>query len=261
MATLSPGTMADDSGIGTEVWSDPDNAKVSDELYAIATNTTGTHTHYLKATKFGFTITTGAIINGILVEIQKRKNGGTRTVKDDVVSIVKADSSIGSENKGDTTTIWPNTEQYFSYGSSSDLWGETWNPVDINDDDFGVVISVLVATDTFAWIDHIRITVCYTPSGPSVSTSLSLSPSLSSSASLSPSTSRSPSLSLSPSSSPSASLSPSSSVSPSPEVLNFRIKTNSHPIGNTRNNTSIARGKTRQSIGSSRTIDRIGRIN
>ena len=32
----SPGTMADDDTVGVEVWSNPDNAKVSDDSFAQA---------------------------------------------------------------------------------------------------------------------------------------------------------------------------------------------------------------------------------
>ena len=32
--TLSPGTMADDATVGTVAWTNPNNAKVSDDVYA-----------------------------------------------------------------------------------------------------------------------------------------------------------------------------------------------------------------------------------
>lgn len=136
-AATSPGTMADDATVGTITWTNYNNAKVSDAVYASAANGTS---HYLKATNFGFAIPAGATINGILVEIERYK-GGTGTSKDTNVKIVKADGTIGTTNKA-LALNWLASESYFSYGSSSDLWGETWTYTDINDIDFGVVLNV-----------------------------------------------------------------------------------------------------------------------
>lgn len=169
----SPGTMADDDTVGTEAWSNPDNAKVSDDVYA------------------GF-------------------DGGfeASSMKDSAVRIVKSDGTIATTNKGLTATEWPTTESYISYGSPSDLWDETWEAEDINDVDFGVVLSAvndtpktshyLKATNfgfsipvgatingilveiekksaysfghMMAYVDHIRITVYYTLPGGAVLT-------------------------------------------------------------------------------------------
>ena len=152
----SPGTMADDDTVGTKVWPDVDNAKVSDNSYT-------------------------SINLGL---------GGW--VCDYKVHIVKADDSIGEENKDDGN--WPSSDEYNSYGNSTDLWSEEWTAENINDENFGVVISAyqydfshfLKATNfgfsipggatingilaeierhadgATAYIDHIRITVYYT---------------------------------------------------------------------------------------------------
>ena len=149
------------SGVGTVAWSNPDNAKVSDNVYA--TNSGNTEwSHYLKANNFGFSIPTGATINGILVEFE-RKSSDANTISGlgETVKIIKADGSIGTTNKG-VATYWSTSESYISYGSSTDLWGETWTPVNINDVDFGVVLSAVMENYATASIDHIRITVYYT---------------------------------------------------------------------------------------------------
>ena len=120
-------------------------------------------THYLKATNFGFSIPSGATINGIKVEIE-RLAGGANYVYDEEVKIVKSDGNIGTENKADTVTDWPwEADAYATYGGPEDLWSETWSPSDINDVDFGVVLSAeITEPTTFARVDHIRITVYYT---------------------------------------------------------------------------------------------------
>jgi hypothetical protein len=138
-AATSPGTMADVDTVGTIAWADVNNAKSSDDAKAtvIAFGTT----HYLKATNFGFSIPTGATINGILVEIERRKDSLDGTY-DTEIKIVKSNGSIGTTNKAYTTTMWNNFDEYVSYGSSIDLWGEAWTAEDINDTDFGVALSI-----------------------------------------------------------------------------------------------------------------------
>ncbi len=157
----SPGTVVDDANVGFYAWTNPGNAVSSNDSYAVVNPGPAlVITHYLKATNFGFSIPTGATINGILVEIE-RKTANYTYIKDNNVQIVKADGTIGTTNKADTVNNWPISDTYKSYGSSSDLWGETWNDTKINDIDFGVVLSAYVYYD-IAYVDHIRITVYYT---------------------------------------------------------------------------------------------------
>lgn len=136
----SPGTMADDATVGTVTWSNPDNAKTSNDSYAAATSTGPTVTHYLKATNFGFSIPTSATINGIVVNIEKSAGVVAMVVRDEYVKIVRADSTIGTENKA-SAGDWSFSDVDSNYGSSSDLWSESWDGVSINDTDFGVVLS------------------------------------------------------------------------------------------------------------------------
>ena len=162
----SPGTAADDNAVGTVAWTNPDNAKVSDDTYAQGAATGASiYTHYLKATNFGFSIPSGATIDGIIVEIEK-KGVGTGFFRDEAIKIVKSDGSIGTTNKaiGDN---WPTTEAYVSHGASDDLWSESWTAEDINNSNFGVVIQTYIQTEltTYTRVDHIRITVYYTEVG------------------------------------------------------------------------------------------------
>jgi hypothetical protein len=174
---LSPGTTTDNSTVGTLTWSNPNNSKVSDNVYATAQAPSSTYanTHYIKATNYGFSVPSGAVIDGIIVGVERKRNSFT-LAQDFSVVIVKADGSFGSQNKADTSTEWPTTDTYVNYGSSSDLWGETWTPADINDADFGVGFSAHVKQnpdDGTVNVDHIRITVHYTdPGGASAVVSL-----------------------------------------------------------------------------------------
>jgi hypothetical protein len=95
--------------VGTIAWSNPSYARSSDDNYA----SFGSFDYY--------------------------------TVVDNAIKIVKSDGSIGSTNKADTETRWGiGVDTTIYYGDSTDLWGETWSASDINDSDFGVVISGLL---------------------------------------------------------------------------------------------------------------------
>lgn len=171
-----PGTMADDSTVGTESWADVNDAKSRDGDVAYA-DVGGVISHYLKATNFSFDIPTDATINGINVQVMRGfEDGGDQSVEDHSVKIVKGGSILSFENKA-STADWPEASYddddgwedmaYQSYGSKTDLWGTTWLYSDINSSGFGVVISAQEGSTEsggVARIDHIRITVYYTDS-------------------------------------------------------------------------------------------------
>jgi len=133
----------------------------ADNTYDVCFYVEGTSyvvSYYLRASNFGFSIPTGATINGIKVEIEQALDTGANAIES-AVRIVKADGSIGTTNKSTGATV-PSSDTYVTYGGASDLWGETWTSTDINDTDFGVVFSVS-GTAGNTLVDHVRITVYY----------------------------------------------------------------------------------------------------
>ncbi len=169
---LSAGTGANQTGVGAIAWSNPGNIVSSNNTRATAQTNGLSQTNYLKGTNFGFSIPSGSTIDGIIVEVERMKSGTGTSVKDYNIKIVKSDGSIGTTDKADTATNWPTTEAYKTYGSSSDLWGESWTYSDINDVDFGVVVVATIDGGgpkfmSVANVDHIRITVYYTAGGSS----------------------------------------------------------------------------------------------
>lgn len=170
----NPGTAVDNSSIGTLTWSVPSNIVSSNNLYATFTTNTVNNSHYLKATNFGFSVPSGATINGITVEIERKASHSltTRRINDNIVRLVVG--GVVSGNNYAVVTNWPTTEAYFSYGGSSDLWGLSLTDTDINDSTFGVVLSVTTTASgkiiVSPSVDHIRITVTYTSGGGGGST-------------------------------------------------------------------------------------------
>ncbi|HRS42859.1 MAG TPA: Hint domain-containing protein [Candidatus Diapherotrites archaeon] len=151
---LSPRTVANDNSVGTITWDSIDNIKSSDNLYSTATvlGHGSVITHYLKATNFGFNIPTGAIIDGIKVEIEK--HGGDisalKDVYDNSVKIIKSDGTIGATEKKDSVYEWSDTDTnaYVTCGGNTDLWDETWTAEQINNANFGVAISAKISSSS-----------------------------------------------------------------------------------------------------------------
>ncbi len=172
----SPGTMAEIAVSGTLIWSDVNNAKISDNSYTTVSNTDG---------------------------------GASATVRQNRISIVKSDGVVGDTNNASVDTELPATDTYVSFGSSSDLWGEIWSAEDINDSNFGIILHIrlgtfiafqtslglrasnfgfsipagatidgivaevemkrgLVGVTSTGYVDHIRITIFYTISGGAI---------------------------------------------------------------------------------------------
>lgn len=147
--------------MGTIAITNPSNVGSSDNSYATSVLLLGQITNYLKATNFGFAIPSDASIDGIVVEIERSATVGV-AVADNSVKLVKG-GSIGGTDKASASN-WPTSDAYASYGSATDLWGQTWTLADINASTFGVVVSAIDAIAATAQIDHVRITVYYTGS-------------------------------------------------------------------------------------------------
>ena len=165
---LSAGTGANDSAFGTVAWSSPGNVTASDDSRATAVTTAGQTTQYLKATNFGFSIPSGATINGIVVEFEVSATVGSGS-RDERIRIIKGET-IGSTDNRVLSPLYSTTDSYVTRGSSSDLWGESWTDSDINSSTFGVAIAcknIFIKLGTTIRIDHVRITVYYTAGGGS----------------------------------------------------------------------------------------------
>ena len=144
-------------------WVNPGNASASDNVYSTFGNITGgagSYTDYLVATNFGFTISTAAIVTGIIVEME-RSDPNIKT-RDYRIRIVKG-GTVGATERAAGAT-YPSSDSYQSYGHTGDLWGEIWTNADINAANFGVAIAgqrSFASGTTAGRVDHIRITVFY----------------------------------------------------------------------------------------------------
>ena len=162
MASTGPNyasSCVDGSG-GVFSWTNPGNAAASDGSYATSFSNNDQTTNYLTWTGFGFSIPSGATIDGIVLEVGRLAQ--TTQVSDAGVYLVKGGSRVGV-NRFNGVGIG-GTLAIATYGSSSDLWGATWTDSDVNASNFGAAWSAVnssLANRTVS-VDYARITVYYT---------------------------------------------------------------------------------------------------
>ena len=139
------------------------NGNVSDDSYAEAAAVTlGDTTQYLLSNDFEFNIPTNATICGIEVSVERSASGLLHQVKDFSVQLSKG-GTIGGDDKA-SATVWPDSDGTVTYGGSSDLWGRTWTPADINDSAFGIAHAVDlsgVSVLPTAKFDNVSINIFY----------------------------------------------------------------------------------------------------
>jgi hypothetical protein len=169
LAGTPPATV--DTSVGTVNWSGLANlfstslsSEVSFPYFSIPVRS-----YYIVGQGFGFSIPTGATINGIVVTLQAKSydaQGAGNNARDYSVKIVKNNTITGTD-KSTLDSLTPNnTYVNRTYGGSTDLWGETWTAADINNSNFGIAYSaelVLFAKNYVqADVRNLRITVHYT---------------------------------------------------------------------------------------------------
>lgn len=95
---------------------------------------------YLVAADLTKTLGTEAVIAGIEIDVE-RKRDGTYDEKDSQVKLRRA-GTLESTDKADTSTVWPTSDGVKTYGGTADKWGANWTPADLNDSGFGVAVSL-----------------------------------------------------------------------------------------------------------------------
>lgn len=162
--TFIAGSGTNNTSGGVVAWSNPGNIVASNNTYATAALTSSSTTsQYLYAQDFGFEINGMAILEGIIVSIEK-KASLANAIKDSQVYLLKSGVYHG-DNKAIGST-WSATEGSITYGSPTDLWGSSLLPEDIRDSTFGVFIQAQYEnpylTPATASIDAIEMTIYYT---------------------------------------------------------------------------------------------------
>lgn len=151
---------------GTPNWTSPSNAATQNDAYTLINYNplvVDEISWYLRGTRFLFSIPSTATINGFLIVIDKKDDSGIGGIEDNELNLVLGGSGIG-DNKAQIAVPWTaTTDTMFEYGSSTDMWGTTLTPTDVNNLGFGIQINIInrIGGET-PKIDHINITVFYT---------------------------------------------------------------------------------------------------
>lgn len=151
-----------DNGVtGARNWQNVSDALTDNALYAFSTfDSTGTVTKYLYLSDYNFSIPSDATVTGFTVTVQKRASG---TAQDHFVGLAYPDGtnvSITFPGKQEGTN-WTSGEGTSNYGNSNDPWNKTWTYSEVNDQNFGVVISAQGASGSSPLIDTVKIAVAY----------------------------------------------------------------------------------------------------
>ncbi len=124
------------SGAG-HAWTGLTNIAASDNVYASATGLSDSQ--QLQATNFSFYIADpDATITGIAASIERSNGNPLASVEDVTVRLIKAGTVQGSNYA--VTGDWAGDANVI-YGSSSDLWGLTFDAASINASNFGIAFA------------------------------------------------------------------------------------------------------------------------
>lgn len=153
------GTFADLAGVGTEPWTNPSNAGADDAAYASVSVNSGDQSHYLKATNFSFAVPTGATVLGVVFTFE----GYSVDTSAATVGLKLVVGGAVAGNSLHDYSSWGTSPTRHSFGSPSNLWGNTLTPAIVNASDFGVAISAncIGGAGAFIYLDYLTLTVYY----------------------------------------------------------------------------------------------------
>jgi len=153
------------STTGTASWTNPNNIVSSNNVYAVSASiTNGNLTGFLYALGHGFSIPSGATIDGVTVSVEGKNSAGNGfRISSGEMDLMHSGAQIGTNSS--PTTNWTGTGDLTrTLGTSSYLWGATLNPAIVNDSSFGLRVrftNLFASAQTFS-VDHIYMTIYYT---------------------------------------------------------------------------------------------------
>ena len=151
---------AADLGTATS-WFGPNNVKVDDNSFAVMNlGPDPALANYLVATDFGFSIPSGATIDGIVIEANDLS---VVEFPQPYITLTKNGTGFSGSMVGlYQATGWQ------AYSSNTELFSQAWSDSEINASTFGALITV--TPDSFiastVQLDAIRLTVYYTETVP-----------------------------------------------------------------------------------------------
>lgn len=148
-------------GGGGFAWTSPENITADDSFAAQVYLGSTDESEYLTADNFGFTVPTGATINGIVAIFFRYAMG---TVEDVSVSLYTSSGDVGDAFSGNT---WASMETADVFGSETEDWNTSLSPADVNSSLFGVKMKCTAPFGGMALVNYVEMQIHYTESGGS----------------------------------------------------------------------------------------------
>lgn len=123
---------------------------------------------------WGFSIPSGATIDGVVAEVTGRSSASGRYNAEVQTRLVKGGSPTG-DNKASGRSFGATTDATHTSGGATDLWGVSLTDSDVNASDFGLALQYRTdaSNSSSARIDHVQLTVYYTEAGGGINAALS----------------------------------------------------------------------------------------
>ena len=155
-------------------WTNPGNAKNSDNVYATYSLGARATSNTLNLTNLAVGVPSTAQILGVLVGVE-RKASSSGYVQMQTIKLIKGGSIVGTDQTssfGEPT--FGTTDSTDTWGGSSNLWGTTLTAADVNASNFGVSLQVYNSNSgstITTSIDQVTVTVYYTADTNGIGTS------------------------------------------------------------------------------------------
>jgi hypothetical protein len=151
--------------VNAATWNNAANVTSSDNSYADSTPGVGSETE-MGGNTCGFAVPSYAKITGIAASYEVKASAEAGAVFY-YAKLVSGTTPVASK---EVYSFPATSDTVYTYGSSSDLWGLTWTPADINSDDFGLAIRLWCGGaygQSTIYVDHMYLTVYYEDTGAS----------------------------------------------------------------------------------------------
>lgn len=146
-------------------WSNPDFAKSADGNTADFTfSLKNVPSSYLLFHDFDFAVPSSATITGVTVRITR--SASLSYIKDATVTLMDGNDEAG-DNLAVSSLGWTASLQARTYGGDQELWGRSLSPDVVDDETFGVGVSMVVSTlndvltPPVARIDEVAVSIAY----------------------------------------------------------------------------------------------------
>lgn len=155
--TSGPNLPKTASTSGYATWYNVDNIKTDNDTAA----TIGTNAeNYLEATNFSFSIPSDATIQGVEVGVELKADE-TDNNYCTIAKLISGGNRVGNNLSEGESYYFPTSYTLKKYGNSTEMWGLSLTPSDVNAEDFGFSFSVSSYFST-SYVDYISMTIYYT---------------------------------------------------------------------------------------------------